>query len=139
MYTREIFVVPIFFAEPVRDLNDIVYFVGVVAALFGGVHLVPSFFLHYLSHAEMWLWRISAAFITFQPLYTLLFIYARDKMDSTLHYWIEFILDIMLAVSLTFVYSCPARPLLFSPSCLFAIYQINAHRTIDWIASIPHL
>ena len=130
--------VPIFFAEPVRDLKNIVTLVGVVAALFGGVHLVPSFFLHYLSHAELWLWRISAAFITFQPVYTLLFFYARDKMDSALHYWIEFILDIMLAVSLP-LYIVARLALIILALLSLRHLPDNAHRAIDWISSIPHL
>ena len=133
---REDLRVSMFFAELLRDFGDVYYFVGAVATLFGVVHLVPSFFLHYPSPTEMLLWRISAVFITIQPLFTVLFLLCRD--NSLLPEWIRTIIIVLTALSLPLYIVARLTLIILSFLSLRDLPE-NAHHTIDWISSIPHL
>ncbi len=128
--------VPMFFAEPVGDTNNIDVFTAIVATLFGCVHLVPSFFIPYASPTEMWLWRISAAFITIQPLISV--IWASDVMDTCLPNWFSDIIGFLLAILLP-LYVVARLALIFLSFLSLRNLPENAYRTINWISSIPHL
>ncbi|KJA18687.1 hypothetical protein HYPSUDRAFT_205206 [Hypholoma sublateritium FD-334 SS-4] len=130
--------VPIFFAEPAGDSKTAV-FLSVVATLFGCAHLVPSFFLHYLSPTEMWLWRISAAFITVQPFFAGLYLYYVDsKTGLNLPDWVENICTgLILGASPLYVVARLALIILAFVS--LRDLTGNALSGIDWISSIPHL
>ena len=135
--------VPMFFADARRiDLEDVAYFLGVVATLFGCIHLVPSFFLHYASPVEMWLWRISAAFITVQPLLgSGVGIFGGIFTDMIGEYLPYVIVN---AVSTLFIASLPLYIVSRLALIVLAFLSlrdlpVSAHHTIDWISSIPHL
>ncbi len=125
-----------FFAEPMTSSADTYtdIFLYVISALFGCVHLVPSFFIQYPSNKEMWLWRISAVIITAVPVISMAFRFLYDSVPN----WIT----ILLAVPLSFLMLLyiAARLVLIILSFL-SLHHLpeNAYHTIDWISSIPHL
>jgi hypothetical protein len=102
-----------------------------IGALFGSVHLLPSWSLHFSSHQEMWLWRVSAIIITAEPILTVLTVYFDEEIlkivfglfisYGALLYPIARI--ILLTISLTALRSLPS----------------GALQTIEWTTYIPHL
>ncbi len=133
--------VAIFFAESDRMDREILYFLSVVAILFGWFHLVPSFFLHYSSPMEMWLWKISAAFITAQPLLTGIVLASITGLQAINQFLpistVNFLAGLVTALVPLYIVSRLALIIL----AFLALRDLpeNAHHTIDWISSIPHL
>ncbi|KAF8173461.1 hypothetical protein BJ912DRAFT_1046875 [Pholiota molesta] len=107
------------------------YAISAIGALFGFVHLIPSWWLHFSSHQEMWLWRISAIIITADPVSMGLSIYFDQPffiivfgffaVIGTVLYPIARI--ILLTLSLTALRSPPP----------------GALQTIEWTTFIPHI
>ena len=133
--------VPMFFADARRiDLEDFAYFLGVVATLFGCIHLVPSFFLHYASPVEMWLWQISAAFITVQPLLAGIGVFVLGTHIIKRKYHPDVILSAVFGLfkALIPLYIVSRLALIILAFLSLRDLPVNAHHTIDWISSIPH-
>ncbi|KAF9473970.1 hypothetical protein BDN70DRAFT_866848 [Pholiota conissans] len=107
----------------------------VIGTLFGGVHLIPSWFLNFASPQEMWLWRTSAIIITAAPILMgmgviLDYINALDSVETiitgagaALLFLYPFARIILLILSLTSLRSLSSAAL----------------QTIEWTTFIPHL
>jgi hypothetical protein len=110
------------------------YATAAIGALFGSVHLIPSWFLDFPSRQEMWLWGVSAIIITAEPIFMGLFAYAEfiDQDTLLMIFGIPTIIGgllypiariILLILSLTDLRSLPSSTL----------------QTIEWTTFIPHL
>ncbi|KJA18689.1 hypothetical protein HYPSUDRAFT_69749 [Hypholoma sublateritium FD-334 SS-4] len=128
--------VPMFFGEPAIT-NESAHFIGMIATVFGLVHLVPSFFLHDYPHTTLLLWRISAAFITVQSIFTSSVSYMRDMMMSSPS-WLVVSIGLLLGVSYP-LYIVARLALIILAFVSLHDLPPNAYLTIDWISSIPHL
>jgi hypothetical protein len=102
-----------------------------IGTLFGSVHLIPSWFLHFSSRQEMWLWRVSAIIITAAPALMVLvacgdetFLGDVFRVFATVGAILyPFARIILLTLSLTALRSLPS----------------GALQTIEWTTFIPHL
>ncbi|KAF8187997.1 hypothetical protein BJ912DRAFT_1059556 [Pholiota molesta] len=107
------------------------YVTYAIGTLFGSVHLIPSWSLHFSSRQEMWLWRVSAIIITAEPVLIgvcvyfdqvfLKFVFKNFMYIGAILYPIARI--VLLTLSLTALRSLPP----------------GALQTIEWTTFIPHL
>ncbi|KAF8173447.1 hypothetical protein BJ912DRAFT_910591 [Pholiota molesta] len=106
-----------------------------IGALFGSVHLIPSWFLHFSSHQEMWLWRVSAIIITVGPVSIGIYGLSADYFDEQYLLFVFFVF-----VCVAFVLYPIARIILLTLS-LTALRSLppGALQTIEWTTFIPHL
>ncbi len=131
--------VPMFFSEPHWGTYNTWIFVIVITTPFGCVHMVPSFFFT-SSSTETWLWRISAAFITFQPFFSLVF----EAAFGTLSQHVQVSDSFLFPVGTVMLASLPLY--IFARLALIVLSFLSlrdiphkAHCNIDWISSVPHL
>ncbi|KAF8188002.1 hypothetical protein BJ912DRAFT_1059561 [Pholiota molesta] len=107
------------------------YAAAAISTLFGSVHLIPSWSLHFALRQEMWLWRGSAIIITAEPVLMGLCVYFDQgllEIVSWMFAGVGMILYpiarmILLTLSLTALRSLPP----------------GALQTIEWTTYIPHL
>ncbi len=140
MYAEEIFVFRCSMRSHWKLIHTPVpkYTWGVVAILFGSVHLIPAFFLAYPSHGEKWLWRISGVLITVQPLTLLAAGSIQTTPGSYFHYFIDYPFT-LLSGSLTPLYIIARVALIILAFLSLRDLPYTALVAIDWISSIPHL
>ncbi|KAF9472932.1 hypothetical protein BDN70DRAFT_424244 [Pholiota conissans] len=130
--------VSIFYRSIMEDeRGNIVAFIIMIVSgtLFGGVHLIPSWFLNFASPQEMWLWRTSAIIITITPLLTgmsfiLPYINAGDSVVPIIEKPLIFI---------WFLYPLARIILLILSLISLHLLSPAALQTIEWTTFIPHL
>ncbi|KAF9472925.1 hypothetical protein BDN70DRAFT_925430 [Pholiota conissans] len=129
--------VSVFYRSELKDEHDTVasIIVLVIGILFGGVHLIPGWFLDFASSQEKWLWRTSAIIITVAPIpigmgFILEHINALGTVVTiavgatvVICFLYPFARIILLIISFTSLRS-------LSPATL---------QTIEWTTFIPHL
>ncbi|KAF9473626.1 hypothetical protein BDN70DRAFT_964179 [Pholiota conissans] len=127
--------VPIFYAVNIAH-DTILITIPIIAVLFASVHLIPSWFLDFSTHLEMWLWRGAAFIITIQPI-LLGFLVCLDACGLQDLTFTAKIADIL-------IFSFPLYPI--SRIVLFILSLISlrspapsALLTIEWTTFIPHL
>jgi hypothetical protein len=106
-----------------------------IAALFGAVHLIPSWFIHFSSPQEMWLWRFAAIVMTVGP-------------ASVLVTYLKFVSSYLKFLPLLFAPTTGlglalypiARIIIFTLS-FTALHSLppGALQTVEWTTFIPHL
>lgn len=103
-----------------------------VASLFGCVHLIPAWFLHFPSHTEMLLWRLSAAIITGQPIIVgLIGIVSVGVWKAKP--------SIILSLPIFALYIIPRTTLIILAFWSLQDLPSATFDTIEWISVIPHL
>ncbi|KAF9473630.1 hypothetical protein BDN70DRAFT_908808 [Pholiota conissans] len=109
--------------------------IPLIGALFGSVHLIPSWFLDFASHQEMWLWRASAMVITAFPLVTGVGFYMNehDFMGIT-----NFIVSLAIVIGIPLYVAARIILLVLSLTSLRSLSG-EALQTIEWTTFIPHL
>ncbi|KAF8171311.1 hypothetical protein BJ912DRAFT_911624 [Pholiota molesta] len=113
------------------DGQTIVAFTA-IGALFGIVHLIPSWFLDYSSRQEMWLWRASAIVVTALPI----FVSVMTRLATQIDDFQIFFLFMFIAVPF---YVCSRIALLTIPLISLHSLTPTALQTVDWTTFIPHL
>jgi hypothetical protein len=126
--------VGMFHAAEASELEALIYATAAIGALFGSVHLIPSWFLHFSSHQEMWLWRVSAIIITAEPVLMGIVPLCNIFHQESLTY-----VFVVLAIVGGILYPI-ARIILLTLS-LTALRSLppGALQTIEWTTFIPHL
>ncbi|KAF8188028.1 hypothetical protein BJ912DRAFT_408550 [Pholiota molesta] len=104
-----------------------------IAALFGSVHLIPSWSLHFASHQEMWIWRVSAIIMTAAPVFMGLSSYFYETSTS-----LEDVFDAFMGVGAIFYPFARIIILILSLTALRSLPH-GALQTIEWTTFIPHL
>jgi hypothetical protein len=105
-----------------------------IGALFGSVHLIPSWFFQFSSRQEMWLWQVSAITITAEPIFMGISTYA----DTTNRNILAGILDIPGAIGAGLYLTARIILLTLSFTALRSLPSATL-QTIEWTRFIPHL
>lgn len=115
-------------------LEHRITYLSTVCLLFGCAHFIPSFFLHFPSRTEMWLWRISAGVITTQPAVTLLIFPNMRKVGN-----IPLKIHALVVMHGAPLYMIARITLIILSLLSLRHLPDDAFFTIDWVSSILHL
>ncbi|KAF8188000.1 hypothetical protein BJ912DRAFT_851333 [Pholiota molesta] len=126
--------VGMFYAAVTSELEPLVYATMAIGALFGSVHLITSWFLHFSSHQEMWLWRVSAIIITAAPILPGII-----GLCSNFNH--NFFAAVFFASTFFGAILYPIARIILLTLSLTALRSLppGALRTIEWTTFIPHL
>jgi hypothetical protein len=107
-----------------------------IGALFGSVHLIPSWSLHFSSRQETWLWRVSAIIITTEPVLLGLCIYYSISNQN----FLKGIFNTFAVTVVGAILYPTARIILLTLSLTaLRLLPSGALQTIEWTTFIPHL
>ncbi|KAF9471205.1 hypothetical protein BDN70DRAFT_978161 [Pholiota conissans] len=129
--------VSIFYRSKIKSEHEAVAaaIMVVIGTLFGGVHLIPSWFLDFASPQEMWLWRTCAIFITVVPLTvsTSVILHRGNMLGS--------VRTIIAGAAFVFTYLYPFARIILLITSLTYLHSLSppALQTIKWTTVIPHL